>query len=66
MHLRSEDLIAELSKTPLPYIAGVLPAAILMALVSYPVTLLLWDFITGRVEASKKRRAARARAQAAD
>jgi len=66
MHLRSEDLVAELSKTPLPYIAGVLPAAILMALVSYPVTLLLWDFITGRVEASKKRRAARARAQAAD
>lgn len=61
LQLRSEDLVAELSKTPLPYIAGILPAAIFMALVSYPATLLLWDFVSARVEASKKRRAARAR-----
>lgn len=56
--LQMDHLKDTLANAPLPYFAGILPSAILMAAVAYPLTLLSWDFVTGRIEAAKKRRAA--------
>jgi uncharacterized protein (DUF2062 family) len=56
--LQMEHLKDTLASAPLPYFVGILPSAILMAAVVYPLTLLAWDFVTARIEASKARRAA--------
>ncbi len=62
--LRMEHLKDTLASAPLPYFAGILPSAILMAVVAYPLTLFAWDWVTGRIEASKKRRRAAAAREA--
>jgi hypothetical protein len=46
-----------LAAAPLPYMLGILPSAIILALVSYPISLILWDGIFSRIEAAKKRKA---------
>lgn len=43
IHLQSEHLLGEISKAPVPYFTGVLPSAILLALVLYPITLKVWN-----------------------
>jgi hypothetical protein len=53
-----DHIKATLASAPLPYFAGIIPAGILMALISYPITLVAWDWVTARIEISKKRRAA--------
>jgi uncharacterized protein (DUF2062 family) len=62
--LTKEHLKDTLTSAPLPYFVGILPSAILMAVVAYPVTLFSWDWITARLEASKKRRRAAAAREA--
>lgn len=42
IHLKSEHLLGEISKAPVPYFTGVFPSAILLALVLYPITLKVW------------------------
>jgi uncharacterized protein (DUF2062 family) len=56
--LQMDHIKATLASAPLPYFAGIIPAGILMALISYPLTLMAWDWVTARIEISKKRRAA--------
>ena len=54
-----DHLQATLTSTPLPYLAGILPVATIMAAVTYPLTLVLWDWTTARIHAAKERRAAK-------
>ena len=57
-HWQSEipthDILELLKKAPIPFLVGVLPSAALLSLVVYPLTLLLWDVVTARVEARRK------------
>jgi uncharacterized protein (DUF2062 family) len=62
--LKVEHLKDTLTGAPLPYFVGILPSAILLAIIAYPLTLLVWDWVTARIEASKKRRRAAAARQA--
>jgi uncharacterized protein (DUF2062 family) len=55
----SSDLLASLKAAPLPYLVGVLPAAAIVAAVTYPVSFVLWDWTTARIEAARHRRLAR-------
>jgi uncharacterized protein (DUF2062 family) len=58
--LKVEHLVNTLAGAPVPYFAGVFPSAMLLAVVTYPLTLVTWDWVTTRLEASKKRRRAAA------
>jgi uncharacterized protein (DUF2062 family) len=51
------QLLSSLAAAPLPYMLGILPSAIILALISYPISLILWDGIFSRIEAAKKRKA---------
>lgn len=51
----THDLIATLKHAPVPFIVGVLPSATLLAIIVYPVTLLVWDFVTARLAAHHRR-----------
>lgn len=61
--LQMDHLKDTLTSAPLPYFVGILPSAILMAAIVYPLTLWAWDFVMVRIEKSKKRRAATGRAR---
>jgi uncharacterized protein (DUF2062 family) len=51
------QLLSSLAAAPLPYMLGILPSAIILALISYPISLIVWDGIFSRIEAAKKRKA---------
>lgn len=57
IHITEGQLLSSLASAPLPYLLGILPSATVVALVSYPLTLILWDLILSRIEAAKKRKA---------
>lgn len=57
IHIADGQLLSALAAAPLPYMIGVLPSATILALVSYPLTLVFWDLIFSRIEAAKKRKA---------
>ena len=57
IHIAEGQLLSSLASAPLPYLLGILPSATVVALVSYPLTLILWDLIFSRIEAAKKRKA---------
>ena len=52
----THDIIELLKKAPLPFLVGVFPAAAILSLIIYPLTLLLWDLFTSR---ARSRRALR-------
>ena len=57
IHIADGQLLSSLAAAPLPYMIGILPSATILALVSYPLTLVFWDLIFSRIEAAKKRKA---------
>jgi len=57
IHIADGQLLSSLAAAPLPYLLGILPSAIILALISYPISLILWDGIFSRIEAAKKRKA---------
>ena len=60
IHIGDGQLLASLTSAPLPYLLSILPSATILALVSYPLTLIFWDVIHSRIEAAKKRKARKA------
>jgi uncharacterized protein (DUF2062 family) len=60
IHIAEGQLLSSLASAPLPYMLGILPSATILALVSYPLTLIFWDLIHSRLEAARKRKAQRA------
>ena len=56
IQFQSHDARSMLAKAPVPFFVGVVPAALILAIVTYPLTLLLWDWtMTGIQHARKKR-----------
>jgi uncharacterized protein (DUF2062 family) len=47
----THDIIELLKKAPLPLLVGVLPSAIILSVIVYPLSLVLWDFFTARMHA---------------
>ncbi len=41
---RSHDALAMLTHAPMPFFVGIVPTALLLAFIVYPLTLLIWDF----------------------
>lgn len=58
VHIGDGQLLSSLASAPLPYLLSLLPTGTICALVSYPLTLVVWDFLMPRIEAAKKRKAA--------
>jgi len=57
IHIAEGQLLSSPAAAPLPYMLGILPSAIILALISYPISLIVWDGIFSRIEAAKKRKA---------
>ena len=57
IHIAEGQFLSSLAAAPLPYLLGILPSATILALISYPISLILWDGIFSRIEAAKKRKA---------
>ena len=57
IHIADGQFLSSLAAAPLPYMLGILPSATILALISYPISLILWDAIFSRIEAAKKRKA---------
>jgi len=51
----SHDLIAVIKQAPVPFFVGAFPAAAILAIICYPVSLLLWDFVQYRIAKRQKR-----------
>jgi hypothetical protein len=47
----THDILELLKKAPLPLLVGVLPSAIVLSAIVYPLSLVLWDFFTARMHA---------------
>ena len=47
------DVWELLKKAPVPVLVGAFPAAAVLAVIVYPLTLLIWDFCTARLNAKK-------------
>jgi hypothetical protein len=56
IHFQSHDALSMLAKAPVPFFVGVVPAALLLAIVTYPLTLLLWDWTTKGIQHTRKKR----------
>jgi uncharacterized protein (DUF2062 family) len=56
IHINSEHLMSSLTEAPLPFFVGIIPAAFLISAITYPVSLLLWDWISFGIHAAKDRR----------
>jgi hypothetical protein len=54
-------LLTTLEAAPVPYLVGILPIAVGTMVLTYPLTLVLWDWATPRIHAAKEHRAAAAR-----
>lgn len=63
MHFNDPDLLASLSGAPLPFLVGIIPAALLLAAATYPMTLVLWEWATKSVHAAREHRLALAEAK---
>jgi len=57
---KSEEMVAVFTSAPWPFFIGILPAAVLLALIVYPLTLLIWDGIVLSLERSRRHRSVRA------
>lgn len=55
----THDIWEMLKKAPAPVLVGAFPAAMLLAIIVYPLTLLAWDFVTVRLHARRLRRESR-------
>ena len=40
---KSHDALAMLTHAPMPFFVGIVPTALLLAIIIYPITLLIWD-----------------------
>ncbi len=60
IHIADGQLLSSLASAPLPYLLGILPSATIVAVLSYPLTLIVWDLIHSRLDAVKKRKARQA------
>jgi uncharacterized protein (DUF2062 family) len=49
-----QDILEVVKKAPVPFLVGVVPAALILAIVVYPLTLLAWDFVMARWGRGKK------------
>ncbi len=47
----TNDIFEILKHAPIPFLAGVVPSGLLLALIVYPLSLVLWDFFTARIHA---------------
>lgn len=47
---RSHDALAMLSNAPMPFFVGIVPTALLMAIIVYPITLLIWDLSASGIQ----------------
>jgi len=56
----THDLMALIKAAPVPFFVGVIPVAMLLAAVVYPLTLVIWDWAHARLEARRLKRAERA------
>lgn len=56
MHIKNPDFFSSLSSAPMPFFIGIVPAGLILAAVTYPVTLVLWEWITRSIHAAKNRR----------
>ena len=63
IHFKDPELLASLSSAPMPFLVGIIPAALLLAAVTYPVTLVLWQWVTKSVHAAREHRLALAAAK---
>ena len=46
----TNDIFEILKQAPLPFLVGVLPSGLLLAAIVYPLTLVLWDLFTARIQ----------------
>lgn len=51
----SHDLIATIKHAPVPFLVGAFPAAAILAILCYPVSLVLWDIVQYRIAKRQKR-----------
>lgn len=49
----TDDLMALIKAAPVPFLVGVIPSAAILAAVVYPLTLVIWDWTTARIEARR-------------
>ena len=63
IHFKDPELLASLSGAPMPFLVGIVPAALLLAVATYPVTLVLWEWVTKSVHAAREHRLALAAAK---
>ncbi|PAZ01035.1 MAG: hypothetical protein CAK90_02560 [Spartobacteria bacterium AMD-G4] len=63
IRFKDPELLASLSSAPMPFLVGIIPAALLLAVVTYPVTLVLWEWVTKSVHAAREHRLALAAAK---
>jgi uncharacterized protein (DUF2062 family) len=47
---RSHDAFSMLSHAPMPFFVGIVPSALLLAIIVYPLTLLIWDLTATGVQ----------------
>jgi hypothetical protein len=47
----------------MPFLVGIIPGALLLAVATYPVTLVLWEWVTKSVHAAREHRLALAAAK---
>ena len=47
---RSHDAFSMLSHAPMPFFVGIVPTALLLAIIVYPLTLLIWDLTATGVQ----------------
>ncbi|MDX2079851.1 MAG: DUF2062 domain-containing protein [Terrimicrobiaceae bacterium] len=50
----THDLVETLKHAPLPFVVGVVPAAMIAAAIVYPLTLVIWDFVQRRLHPKPK------------
>jgi uncharacterized protein (DUF2062 family) len=60
IHFKSDEMAAVFTNAPWPFFVGIVPAALLLALIVYPLTLLIWDGIVLSLERSRRHRAVQA------
>lgn len=63
IRFKDPELFASLSSAPMPFVVGIIPAALLLAAATYPVTLILWSWVTRSVHAAREHRLALAAAK---
>lgn len=49
----THDIFELLKRAPVPFAVGAFPAAAILALIVYPLTLMLWDVVVPRINARR-------------